>query len=108
LPAIALAVALGWEEVATRPRAARWASLAVLASAGLAALLGLLREDLSKWSVALLGAVGLGLAGWSLALPQLARAWRTHLEATAFFIPFIALPLLDVFALYAYILPQLA
>ena len=48
LPAIALAVALGWQEVVSRPAAARWAGVVLLATAGLAGLIGLLRLGVNK------------------------------------------------------------
>ena len=107
LPAIALAVALGWQEVVIRPAAARWASIVLLVTAGLAGLIGLLRLGVNKWSVAILGGAGLALAGWSLGIPRVSGPWRARLVALAFGLPFVALPLLDLYALSAYILPQL-
>ena len=76
LPAIALAVALGWQEVVIRPAAARWAGVVLLATAGLAGLIGLLRLGVNKWSVAILGGAGLALAGWSLGIPRVSGPWR--------------------------------
>ena len=107
LPAIALAVALGWQEVVNRPAAARWAGVVLLATAGLAGLIGLLRQGVNKWSLAILGGAGLALAGWSLGIPRVSGPWRARLVALAFGLPFVALPLLDLYALYAFILPQL-
>jgi hypothetical protein len=107
LPALALAVALGWEEVVSRPRAARWASWVVLATAGLAALIGVLREGINKWSLGILGGAAVALAGWSWGVPRVPEPWRGRLVAAAFGLPFVALPLLDLYALHAFILPQL-
>ena len=92
LPAIALAVALGWQEVVIRPAAARWASIVLLVTAGLAGLIGLLRLGVNKWSVAILGGAGLALAGWSLGIPRVSGPWRARLVALAFGLPFVALP----------------
>ncbi len=107
LPAIALAVALGWQEVVSRPAAARWASIVLLVTAGLAGLIGLLRLGVNKWSVAILGGAGLALAGWSLGIPRVSGPSRARLVALAFALPFVVLPLLDLFALFTFILPQL-
>ena len=78
LPAIALAVALGWQEVVSRPAAACWAGVVVLATAGLAGLIGVLRLGVNKWSVAILGGAGLALAGWSLGIPRVSGPWRAR------------------------------
>jgi hypothetical protein len=107
LPAIALAVALGWEET-LRPRTARWAAGVLLATAGLAGALGFLTGGINKWPAAILGGAGLALAGWSLGIPRISAPWHARPAAIAFAAPFAALPLLDLVALYGVILPQLA
>ena len=83
------------------------AGIVLLLTAGLAGLIGLLREGINKWSVAILGGAGLALVGWSLGIPRVSRPWRARLVALAFALPFIALPLLDLYALSAFVLPQL-
>jgi hypothetical protein len=98
---------LGWEET-LRPRTARWASGVLLATAGLAGVIGFLTTGVNKWSAAILGGAGLALAGWSLGIPKLSTPWRARLATIAFAAPFAALPLLDLVALYGVILPQLA
>ena len=106
LPAIGLAVALGWHE-ALRPVAARWAGGVLIVSAALAGLIGWLRQGVNSWSVALLGGAGAALLLWSLAVIRLSPVWRRRLTTAAFVLPFALLPLLDVAALVWFILPQL-
>lgn len=107
LPAIALAVALGWHEVVHRPAAARGAGVVLLGAAGLAGLLGWLRTGVNKWSIAILLASGLAAGAWSLAWPRLGEQARQRLAPLAFALPFVALAALDLVALYAFIVPQL-
>ena len=66
-----------------------------------------MRQGVNKQSIAILGGTGLALAGWSLGSPRVSGPWRARVVALAFGLPFVALPLLDLFALSAYILPQL-
>ena len=106
LPAISLAVALGWQE-ALRPASARWAGTVLIASAAAAGLIGWLRQGVNSWSVALLGGTGVAFLVWSLAAVRLSPAWRQRLGAAAFILPFALLALLDVAALVWFILPQL-
>ncbi|MEZ4768481.1 MAG: glycosyltransferase family 39 protein [Caldilineales bacterium] len=107
LPAIGLAVALGWHE-ALRPAAARWAGLVLIASAALAGVIGWLRAGVNTWSVALLGGAGAAFLAWSLAAARFSTAWRRRLTVAAFVLPFALLALLDGAALVWFILPQLA
>lgn len=106
LPAIALAVALGWQE-ALRPSSARWAGLALLIASLVAAGWGWLRDGINKWSVAILGGSGLLAWFWSTATPRLQPATGRRLALVAFALPYIALAGLSLYALYAFILPQL-
>ena len=107
LPAIGLAVALGWQEV-LRPAAARWAGFVLIASAALAGVIGWLRAGVNTWSVALLGGAGAAFVVWSLAWLRVSTRWRQRLDAAAFILPFALLALLDIAALSWFILPQLA
>lgn len=107
LPAIGLAIALGWQE-ALRPAAARWAGIVLIVSAALAGLIGWLRLGVNSWSVALLGGAGAALLVWSLVVVRVSPSWRERLTAAAFVLPFALLALLDVAALAWFILPQLA
>jgi len=106
LPAIGLAVALGWQE-ALQPIAARWTGIVLVVSAALAGVIGWLREGVNSWSVALLGGAGAVFIAWSLLLARVSAAWRHRLTTAAFILPFVLLVLLDVVALAWFILPQL-
>ena len=108
LPAISLAVAVGWWSVARWAGAARWAGIALLIAAGVAVLWGVAHEEINKWSLLIFGGGGALLLAWSLALPRLsaeARGWMCRL---AYALPFVAMAGLSLLALWAYILPQLA
>jgi len=101
LPAIGLAVALGWQEV-LRPATARWTGIVLILSAALAGVIGWLRAGVNSWSGA-----GAGFIVWSLAAARVSAAWRQRLATAAFILPFVLLVPLDVIALVWFILPQL-
>ncbi len=97
---IAIFFSLGWEG-ALRPRAGRiLAAVLVGFGFGLAAWGGLTGGDLTKWPLAITVAFAAGLA----VRPRLPR-W---LDPLLFALPFAALPLLDLYALFGAIVPQLA
>jgi hypothetical protein len=107
LPAISLAVAVGWWSVARRSGAARWAGFALLAAAGLAALWGITHEGINTWSLLIFGGGAALLLAWSLALPRLvgaAQGWTTRL---VYALPFAAMAGLSLLALQVFVLPQL-
>jgi hypothetical protein len=107
LPAISLAVAVGWWSVARRSGAARWAAIALLAAAGLAALWGITHEGINTWSLLIFGGGAALLLAWSLALPRLvgaAQGWTTRL---VYALPFAAMAGLSLLALQVFVLPQL-
>ena len=106
LPIIGLAVALGWRE-ALRPRTARWAGLVLVGAALVALGWTWWQGNLNPWPVAILVSGGGALLAWHLAAPRLARPARHTLALLAYALPFAVLPLLDVLALNAFILPQL-
>lgn len=107
LPAIALAVAAGWREV-LRPSTSRWAAFGLLAAAVIAGVWGVLRQDINPWSLSILAGGSIVALLWSLLVPRLAPRPRQSLTDVAFAAPFFGLLALDVLALYAFILPQLA
>jgi 4-amino-4-deoxy-L-arabinose transferase-like glycosyltransferase len=107
LPAIGLAVALGWRE-ALRPKVAGWAGLLLILAALAAALAGALRAGINPWSVGLLAGSGAALIAWRLVQPRLPAAWREPLSTALFWLPLAALPLLSAAALAWFILPQLS
>jgi hypothetical protein len=107
LPAVSLAVAVGWWTVARWPAAARWAGIALVAAVGLAALWGVTQEGVNRWSLLIFGGGGALLLAWSLALPRLVGAawrWTTRL---VYALPFAAMAGLSLLALRVFILPQL-
>jgi hypothetical protein len=106
LPAIALAVATGWNEV-LRPSTSRWAAGALLVAAALAGLWGVLQHDISLWSMSILAGGSAMALFWSLLLPRWTPRVERRLTGVAFALPFIGLLALDILALYAFILPQL-
>jgi hypothetical protein len=107
LPAVSLAVAVGWWTVVRWPAAARWAGIALLAAAGLAVLWGVTQEGINRWSLLLFGGGAAALGIWSLALSRLVGAawrWTTRL---VYALPFAAMAGLSLLALRVFILPQL-
>jgi len=97
---IAIAFALGWEE-ALRPRTSRLlAAGLVLLGFGLVAWGMLSGHGLPKWPLALtvLAAAGLAIRPW---LPR-------RLDALLFALPYAALPVLALYALFGAIVPQLS
>ena len=106
LPAISIAVALGWRE-ALRPATARVAGIVLLVAGALAVLAGWLRAGVNKWSVAIFGGAGVLMLAAGLTAGKLPEPWRARLAQVAFILPFALLPLLDILALYWFILPQL-
>ena len=108
LPSISLAVAVGWWSVTRWPAAARWAGIVLLAAAGLAALWGVTQGGINKWSLLiLLGGAALFLI-WSLVRAHLSGVTQTWLTRLIYSLPFVALAILSLLALSAFVLPQLA
>ena len=104
LPAISLAVAIGWRQVVQRRAAARVAAGLVLLAALAAAGWGWAQQgDVNGWSVGILAVVGLALAGWS----WLPASLRRSLAGVVFALPFAGLALVTLYALFGVILPQL-
>jgi hypothetical protein len=107
LPAISLAVAVGWWSVARRSGAARWAAIALLAAAGLAALWGITHEGINTWSLLIFGGGAAGLWAWSLIAPRLADSTQRGAHVTLYALPFGTMAMLSALALWAFVLPQL-
>jgi hypothetical protein len=107
LPAVSLAVAVGWWSVARWPAAARWAGIWLLVAAGMAALWGVTQEGINRWSLLIFGGGGALLLAWSLVLLRLvgaAQGWTTRL---VYALPFAAMAGLSLLALQVFVLPQL-
>jgi 4-amino-4-deoxy-L-arabinose transferase-like glycosyltransferase len=116
---IAIFFSLGWQG-ALRPRAGRiLAAALVVFGCGLAAWGVLAGGGLPKWPLAIAAAFAAGLLLLDLGLRHVERrarvemvvAGETHkalLHPLAFALPFVALPVLDLYALYGGIVPQLA
>jgi hypothetical protein len=107
LPAVSLAVAVGWWTVARWPGAARWAGFALLAAAGLAVLWGVTQEGINTWSLLIFSGGGALLLAWSLALPRLVRAAQGWMTRLVYALPFAVMAGLSLLALRVYVLPQL-
>jgi MYXO-CTERM domain-containing protein len=107
LPAVSLAVAVGWWTVARWPGAARWAGIALLAAAGLAVLWGVTQEGINTWSLLIFSGGGALLLAWSLALPRLVRAAQRWMTRLVYALPFAVIAGLSLLALRVYVLPQL-
>lgn len=104
LPAISLAVAVGWWMVTQRASAARRAAFWLLAALVMAIAWGVTHEGINRWSVLIFAGAAAALLAWSWLNARLPR-W---LAAAAFALPFALLPLLNLYALFAVIVPQLA
>jgi len=108
---IALAFAMGWE-AATAPRAGRIVAAALVIFAAALAAWGILSHTgLPKWPLAITAIFAGGFAVrdlGALALEQLGRRAPAVLNRVAFALPFGALPLLALYALFREIGPQLA
>ncbi len=107
LPAISLAVAVGWWTVARWPGAARWAGTLLLVAAGLAALWGVTQEGINTWSLLIFAGGGALLLAWSLALPRLAGKTQGWMGRLVYTLPFAAMAGLSLLALWLFIVPQL-
>ena len=107
LPAISLAVAVGWWSVARWPGAARWAGTALLIAAGLAALWGMTQEGINTWSLLIFGGGAGILWAWSLALPSVVGAAQRGTTLLMYASPFAAMAGLSLLALWVFVLPQL-
>lgn len=107
LPAVSLAVAVGWWTVARWPGAARWAGFALLMAAGLAALWGVTQEGINTWSLLIFGGGAALLLAWSLLLPRLAGKTQRWMGRLVYILPFAAMAGLSLLALRVFILPQL-
>jgi len=113
---LAIFFSLGWEGV-LRPGAGRIlaAALAVLGF-GLAAWGWLAGSGLPKWPLAITAAFAAGLLILDFGLRRVERraaaatgeAYASGFHLLAFALPFVALPVLDLYALYGGIVPQLA
>ena len=108
LPAVSLAVAVGWWTVARWPTAARWAGTWLLGAAGAAVLWGVTQEGINKWSLLIFGGVAAGLWAWSLVAPQLEDVTQERATWIVYALPFAAMALLSLLALWVFVLPQLA
>lgn len=108
LPAVSLAAAVGWWTVARQPAAGRWAGIALLAAAGLAALWGVAHEGINTWSLLIFGGGAAALWVWSLATERLRTTTRNRTSLVLFALPFALMALLSALALWLFILPQLA
>jgi hypothetical protein len=93
--------------VARWPAAARWAALALLTAAGLAALWGVTQEGINRWSLLIFGGGAAALGIWSLALPRLRAGTRSWASRVMYALPFGLMALLSAAALWMFILPQL-
>ncbi|HSN74613.1 MAG TPA: hypothetical protein VL334_05900, partial [Anaerolineae bacterium] len=107
LPAISLAVAVGWWTVARWPAAARWAGIALLAAAGAAVLWGVTQEGINRWSMLIFGGGAAALWLCSLVSPRLRDATRGQVCVALYVLPFAAMAALSALALWAFVLPQL-
>ena len=107
LPAISLAVAVGWWTVSRRPGAARWAATALLIAAGAAVLWGITQEGINKWSLLIFGGGAAALWLWSLLAPRLKNATRRRVSSALYVLPFAVMAALCGLALWAFVLPQL-
>jgi 4-amino-4-deoxy-L-arabinose transferase-like glycosyltransferase len=116
---IAIFFSLGWEGV-LRPGAGRILATALAVFGfGMAAWGMLTGNGLAKWPLAITAALAAGLLVLDFGLRSSARcaagspsastdAPTPALHLLAFALPFLALPLLDLYALYGGIVPQLA
>ena len=91
LPAIALAVALGWEEVVSRPAAARWAGIVLLVTGGMAGLIGLLadRSTNGRWRSSAARALRSSGGRWASpglgsVAPRVSWLWPLHFPLSRF------------------------
>jgi 4-amino-4-deoxy-L-arabinose transferase-like glycosyltransferase len=108
LPFVSLAVAVGWWTVARWPAAARWAGIALLGAAGVAVLWGVTQEGINTWSLLIFGGGAAWLWAWSLVAPQLEDVTRELATRIVYALPFAAMALLSLLALWVFVLPQLA
>ncbi|MEA3338002.1 MAG: glycosyltransferase family 39 protein [Chloroflexota bacterium] len=106
LPAIALAVALGWCAI-LRPVSARWMAIVYIVAALAAVMWGLLGAGINKWSLAIFAASSLFFFAWSALIPRWSEPTQLRMMRFAYALPFAGLALLDLVALYAFVLPQL-
>lgn len=103
LPAIGLLVAVGWWQVTHRATAARWAAALLAGALAVAIAWGSTHEGINRWSVLIFAGATVLLLAWSRWGVRLPR----RLPLIAFALPFALLPLLDLYALFNVILPQL-
>jgi hypothetical protein len=108
LPAVSLAVAVGWWSVARWSGAARWAGSALLGAAGVAVLWGVTQEGINKWSLLIFSGGAAGLWAWSLIAPRLGGPAQQQVRMTLYALPFAVMSLLAALALWVFVLPQLA
>lgn len=107
LPAISLAVAIGWWTVARWPGATRWAGIGLLAAAGLAVLWGVTHEGINRWSLLIFGGSAGLLWAWSLVASRLRDATRHWISIVLYAAPFAAMAMLSALALWVFVMPQL-
>ncbi len=107
LPAISLAVAVGWWSVTRWPGAARWAAIALLGAAGVAALWGVTHEGINRWSLLIFGGGAAAAWVWSLTALRLRDATLRRLRAVLYGAPFAIMAALSALALWRFVLPQL-
>ncbi|MCS6844701.1 MAG: glycosyltransferase family 39 protein [Caldilineales bacterium] len=109
LPAISLAFAAGWWAVVQRPTAARWAATVLAAAALAAGLWGIGRGGVNKWSLLIFGGAAIALMAWRWAAARLEppNAPGRLLAMLVYAAPFAAMAGLSLFALLAFVLPQL-
>lgn len=107
LPAVSLAVAVGWWTVVRWPAAARWAGIALLVAAGVAVLWGVTQEGVNTWSLLIFGGGAAALWMWSLVASRLGDGTQKRMRMALYALPFAAMVLLAALALWMYVLPQL-
>ncbi len=98
LPAWGFCFALGLDQ-ALRPRVSGWLAGLLLLATVIYVGIGVIRGRISKWTIALSGGAGIGLAANALLLWR----WRGIILGLIY----IGLGLLDLLALFGFILPQL-
>lgn len=104
LPIISLAAAWGWQQVVQRRIVARRAALGLLLAALLAVGWGMgTQGQINRWSLLILVSAAVALGGWSI-LPERARRVA---GGWLFALPFAALALVALYALFAVVIPQL-
>ena len=102
-----MAFVAGWE-AAIRQRTGRWLAAAlVVFGIGLAAWGVLIGHSLPKWPLAITALFAVALAAVDFGQQRLSRSTQHATRTLFFLLPFAALPLLALYALFGAIVPQL-